>query len=233
MLFVGSHVEHAIRGAMYCAPTDRMIQKMGCVTLYRGERAIVYPKYHRRSIRLRDYDYTQEGAYFVTICTQERAHVFGEVVNGEMLASPIGEVVQTCGDQIPEHFPNVELDAFVVMPNHLHGIIVIAEPLTRDVGAQYIAPLQTAPPSMLHHQTSAAIGGATPNNVAQGSLGSIVRSFKAAVTRIVGAQVETPIWQRNYYDHIIRNTAQLDHIRSYIASNPARWQADSLYGTGE
>jgi REP element-mobilizing transposase RayT len=189
----------------------------------------MFPKFRRRSTRLKDYDYAQEGAYFVTICAQGRAHIFGEVVNGEMLVSPIGEVVQTCWDAIPVHFPHVELDAFVVMPNHLHGILVIAEYPTRDVGAQYIAPLQTAPQSMLHPQTTAAKGGVTPNNVARGSLGSIIRSFKAAVTRLVASQVETSIWQRNYHDHIIRNIAQLDHIRAYIAANPARWHLDSLY----
>lgn len=199
-----------------------------------GERVIVFPRFHRQSIRLKDYDYRQSGAYFVTICAHERLHLFGRVIDGEMVLSEIGKVVQACWDAIPDHFPHVDLDAFVVMPNHLHGILVISEPLTGDVGAQYIAPqyiapLPKPPQSMVHPQTDATKRGVTPNNVTQGSLGSMIRSFKAGVTRTVRWKVEGQIWQRNYHDHIIRNPLELARIREYVALNPARWTEDSLF----
>ena len=82
-------------------------------------------KHHRRSIRLKGYDYSQAGAYFVTICTKDRGCLFGEIIDGEMVLNPFGEVVQACWDDLPRHYPHVELDAFVIMPNHLHGIIII------------------------------------------------------------------------------------------------------------
>lgn len=170
--------------------------------------------HHRRSIRLKDYDYTQNGAYFVTICTHEKRCIFGQVVDGVMSLNEWGRVVQSCWDEIPVHYPMVELDAFVVMPNHVHGVVVI----TVSVGAQYIAPLPKH--------------GATANNVTPNSLGSIVRTFKAAVTRIINRLPDAPhhpIWQRNYYEHIIRSEDSLNTIRAYITSNPAKWAEDSLY----
>ncbi|GAB4520907.1 MAG: transposase [Anaerolineae bacterium] len=235
---------------------------------------------NRRSIRLQGYDYTQNGAYFVTICTHQRAHLFGQVVEGVMVLSDVGQVVQTCWDDIPGHFPMVELDAFVVMPNHLHGIIVITDPLSSNasVGAQSIAPVQPPiapsqppdapvpppiapiqPPIVSPRPTDASVGaqyiapvqppdapsqlpiapshppvkrGATPNNVAPHSLGAIVRTFKAAVTRHIHrlpTPPDHPIWQRNYHDHIIRHEADLQRIREYIVHNPARWHEDSLF----
>lgn len=267
----------------------------------------------RRSIRLRDYDYTQSGAYFVTLCTHERLPLFGAVVSGEMVCNVWGQIVQACWDEIPAHYPMVELDAFVVMPNHMHGIIVItgdsvgngvvAQSMGDDVRAQYIAPQQ--PPtqrSAASQQSQSSTGmesaneksipmqsangqqvqaqsgddgvrvqlgddgvraqsggndvraqyiaplqppiqqsttpqqppkrGATPNNVTPNSLGSIVRTFKAAVTRQSNRLPDAPahpLWQRNYYEHIIRNEAALNHIRAYIVSNPAKWAEDALY----
>lgn len=172
----------------------------------------------RRSIRLKGYDYTQNGAYFITICTYNRLPMFGEIVEDGMRLNQHGKIVVSCWDEIPQHYPNVELDVFVVMPNHVHGIVIITTPHDKPnlpVEAQYIAPLR----------------GATPNNVAPNSLGSIVRSFKGAVTRNINRlpnASNNPIWQRNYYEHIIRNEASLDVIRNYVVNNPAKWAEDSL-----
>ncbi|MBK9124089.1 MAG: hypothetical protein IPM16_13370 [Chloroflexi bacterium] len=94
---------------------------------------------HRRSIRLQGYDYTQSGAYFVTICTRDRTCLFGEIADGTMTLNPVGEVVQACWDAIPTHFPTVELDAFVVMPNHVHGILVITDDW-KDGGGDSVGP---------------------------------------------------------------------------------------------
>jgi REP element-mobilizing transposase RayT len=173
------------------------------------------PEYsHRRSIRLRNYDYSQAGAYYVTICTRDRECLFGEIVDGEMRLNEMGQIITGCWDESPNHFPNVKLDAFVVMPNHVHGIIVIVE--TSDsgsVGARHAVPLQRSFGQPI-----------------SGSLPTIIRSFKSAVTRRINEMRDTPgmpVWQRNYYEHVIRNNRELDRVRRYIAGNPARWTEDS------
>ena len=166
-------------------------------------------KHHRRSIRLKGFDYTQSGAYFVTICTQGRTCLFGEIVDRKMNLNGAGRMVEKCWNDIPVHFPHVELDEFVVMPNHVHGILSIIE--TVGVGAKDFSPL----PSQQRPGTSKTIG-------------SIIRGFKIGVT--VWMRKHTPIhdvWQRNYYEHIIRNEAALNRIRQYIADNPTRWAKDA------
>ena len=177
-------------------------------------------KQHRRSIRLKDYDYTQGGAYFVTICTGQREYLFGEIHTGMMRCNIYGEIAAEEWQCTPQLRACVELDVFVVMPNHIHGIILI----TRDivVGAQRAAPLQT--PHLLQ--------GVTANNVTSGSLGAIVRAFKSAVTKRINEMRDTPaapIWQRNYYEHVIRSEDSCNYIRHYVATNPERWEEDSLY----
>jgi putative transposase len=179
---------------------------------------------HRRSIRLKDYDYTQSGAYFVTICAHERACLFGAAVDGVMILNEWGVIVQEEWEQTAILRPNVELDAFVVMPNHIHGIIVITDVgardnEARDNGARCIAPLQSAAPTRQFGPLTAQ------------SLSTIVGTFKAAVTRRVNRQHDNtaPIWQRNYYEHIIRSEARLDQIRQYVAINATKWAEDSLY----
>lgn len=173
--------------------------------------------HHRRSIRLTDYDYTQNGAYFVTICTHQRQCLFGDVIDGEIVLNAWGQVVIEEWEQTAIVRPNIELDSFVVMPNHIHGILVIIESV--NVGAQCIAPLQPK-------------RGATLNNVPPNSLGAIIRGFKAAVTRQIHRlpnPPDDPIWQRNYYEHIIRSEKSLNALRAYVAHNPARWIDDPLF----
>jgi len=169
-------------------------------------------RHHRRSIRLPGADYAA-GAYFVTICTHERQCLFGTITAQMMFLNAWGAIVTECLQAIPLHFPSVTLDEFVVMPNHVHGMIVIHEP----VGAQqqshrrYAAPLQ---------------------NVAPGSLGAIVRSFKSASTKRINLPRETPgnvLWQRNYHEHIIRDEADENRIRAYVIANPQLWAQDSLW----
>lgn len=176
--------------------------------------------HHRRSIRLKDYDYTQNGAYFVTICTHEKQCIFGQVVDGAMVLNEWGRIVTDEWEQTAIIRTNIELDAFVVMPNHVHGIIVITE----SIGAQCIVPLPNAPLPPKR--------GATPHNVAPNSLGAIVRGFKSAVTRRINCLPDAPdhaIWQRNYYEHIIRNEESFNHIRAYITTNAAKWAEDQLF----
>jgi REP element-mobilizing transposase RayT len=168
--------------------------------------------HHRRSVRLQGYDYTQNGAYFVTICAYERACVFGQMVDDVMAINAWGQIVQSCWDEIPAHYPMVELDAFVVMPNHMHGVIVI---VNDGRGMACHAPTK--------REFSKPIAR---------SLSTIVGAFKSAVTKYINRlpnPPDHPIWQRNYYEHIIRSEESLNIIRAYVANNPAQWGEDSLY----
>jgi putative transposase len=135
----------------------------------------------RQHMRLAGYDYSQVGAYLVTLCAVDRKCLFGEIVADEMRLNRIGTVVASCWAEIPNHFQNVTLDEFVVMPNRLHGILLLA-------------------------------GHARPLPV-------IVGSFKSAVSRLAGL----PVWQRSYWDRIVRSEAELNQARRYIAENPSRW----------
>jgi putative transposase len=165
-------------------------------------------RHHRQSIRLKGYDYRQVGAYFITICTQEKACLFGEVVNGEMKLNDAGRIVEHCWLEIPHHFPHVALDAFVVMPNHVHGILWIVVDIRN-----------TSPPQ----PTLQSPAMQSPSK----TIGSIVRGFKIGVTKWFRQNTDIyTVWQRNYYEHIIRNDKSLTRIREYIANNPQRWEFD-------
>jgi len=166
--------------------------------------------HHRRSIRLRDYDYSEEGAYFVTICTLQRQCLLGDVSGGEVHLSRFGLIVAECWEAIPTHFSNVELDSFVVMPNHVHGIVIILDGTQGD-RARHASPLH------LNARAKPVL------------LGTIVGSFKSAASRHINNLRGTPgepVWQRNYYEHIIRKERELNGIREYIACNPVRWAQD-------
>lgn len=169
-------------------------------------------RYHRRSIRLRDYDYTQNGAYFVTTCAHERRCIFGQVVNDAMALNAWGQIVTEEWEQTAILRPTIELDAFVVMPNHVHGILVIV-----DDGR-----------GMMHHAPTKREFSKPIAN----SLSTIMGTFKAAVTRHINRLPNPPnhpIWQRNYYEHIIRSEQSLNTIRAYVTGNPAQWAEDSLF----
>jgi REP element-mobilizing transposase RayT len=165
----------------------------------------------RRSIRLQGYDYASAGAYFITVCAHERRCLFGNVVDDKMMPNEIGQVIEQCWFGIPAHFPDVELDEFTLMPNHLHGILVM--PATAPgTGDACVAPTQA---------------GSGP---ARRSIAAIVGSFKSAATRAINrlrGKLTPPLWQRNYYEHVIRDERALGDIRQYIADNPRLWAEDS------
>jgi len=170
--------------------------------------------HHRRSIRLKGYDYTQRGAYFVTICTQNRACLFGDIVDGKMLLNDAGRMVQTVWEAMPVHYMGVVIDAFVVMPNHIHGIVVLvgAAPCGRPPMGQAQGPAPT---------------------VAM-SLPDVVHRFKTMTTKQYADGVKQSgwspfpgqLWERNYYEHIIRGEDSPNRVRRYIADNPAQWELD-------
>jgi REP element-mobilizing transposase RayT len=183
-------------------------------------------KYHRRSIRLKEYDYTSPGWYYVTICTHQQAVLFGDINNGRIVLSSIGKMAREYWLQIPNHFKFVELDEFVIMPNHIHGIIIINDrPGNGDDnngngrGVRSNAPANAnVNPQNYFSQISAP----------SGTLGVIVRSYKSSVTRWCRKnKFEYFQWQRNYYEHIIRNEQELYQIRKYIRNNPAKWELDN------
>lgn len=157
-------------------------------------------KHNRCSIRLRGYDYSQAGAYFVTVCTFNQACLYGQVVEGEMRLNEYGLVVHKCWNELSSHYPYVETDEYAVMPNHLHGVILI-------------------------------IAGAGPSlrSTYNHTLGQIVGYFKYQSTKEINGRRGTPgerIWQRNYYEHVIRSENELNRIRKYIAENPLKWEMD-------
>jgi REP element-mobilizing transposase RayT len=184
-------------------------------------------KHHRRAIRLPAYDYAQAGAYFVTVCTQNRECAFGEVVDGEMVLNEPGRMVETVWRELPQHYPGVEVDTLVVMPNHVHGIIML-------VGA---GPGPTSLPDVVGAGPRACPDPGQPQGVAPTgmmSLPDVVHRFKSLTTAryrrgvLQDRWLPFPgrLWQRNYYEHVIRNEEELDAIRQYIADNPLRWAED-------
>jgi REP element-mobilizing transposase RayT len=166
-------------------------------------------KHHRRSIRLKNYDYASSGAYFVTIVTHGRQCLFGQIVDGKMRLNEWGAIAERCWMEIPQHYPYVILDAFVIMPNHVHGIIILNDNGS-IVGANNHSPLRNDRPR-----------GTTQ------TIGSIVRGFKIGVTKWFRQHTDIyNVWQRNYYEHIIRNDMELQRIREYIVNNPTNWRND-------
>ena len=170
----------------------------------------------RRSLRLLAYDYRQPGAYFVTVCTQGRLPLFGAIPGSQMHLNEAGRIAANCWAAIPNHHPHAQIDTFVVMPNHIHGIIFITND-HRTVGATHASPLPHASPRRR---------GRGP---AKGSIGAIVGSYKSAVSKQINRLAGTfggQTWQRNYYEHVIRNDTALHEIRQYILNNPAKWNED-------
>ncbi len=165
----------------------------------------------KNSLRLKDYDYSQEGAYFVTLCAHQRLHLFGEIIDGEMKVNAWGAIVEEEWAKTAIVRPYVELDVFVIMPNHVHGIIMIVGDDKECTGNLANRPNVTLQPA---------------------SLGSIIGQFKSVVTKRINRSnnpPDHPVWQRNYHDHIIRNLPDLNRIREYVQANPALWQADTFY----
>jgi len=188
-------------------------------------------KHHRRSLRLSGYDYSQNGAYFVTVCTQNRECLFGKIENGEMRLNDTGRMVCQCWQDIPLHFPNVLNDGFVVMPNHFHGILFIVGAIVgaknvSPLQAKNVSPLQAKNVSPLQAKNVSPLQGQRTDGTSK-TIGSIVRGFKIGVTKWMRNDYPGKnVWQRNYFEHIIRDDDDLNRIRKYIVENPAKWEID-------
>jgi len=187
-------------------------------------------RHHRRSIRLKGYDYRQVGGYFITLVTQHRACLFGEVVDGEMRMNEYGQIAWEEWFRSAEIRREIRLypDEFVVMPNHIHGIVWIVEP---HVGATGTSPLpnHSSPNQAPPLPNGLFLPSSHPRGPARQSLSSFIGGYKSAVTKQINAlrgAPGAPVWQRNYYEHIIRNEDDLEAIRYYILTNPSRWHED-------
>ena len=155
--------------------------------------------HHRRSIRLKGYDYSQAGLYFITICCYNRECLFGDVVNGEMVLNDAGKFADECWNYIPDHFPNAILHEYIIMPNHIHGIIELLNYIGCTVGVQNVEPVRS------------------PNEIDSSN----------GVQNIVSYRFRS-IWQRNFWEHIIRNEQSYQRISEYIVTNPAKWGDDKF-----
>lgn len=164
--------------------------------------------YNRQSIRLHNHDYSEEGVYFITICTQNMLCLFGNISKDEMILSDAGKMIEKQWMNMPNRFQNIELDEFVIMPNHLHGIVIVNPNARADT-----RPART------------------------NTIGEMICAFKSITSNeyINGVKnlgwpvFDQKIWHRNYYEHIIRNIVSLDNIRQYIKQNPANWKNDQLH----
>jgi len=179
--------------------------------------------HHRRSIRLKGYDYTSEGGYFITLVTHQRLPLFGDVVEGEMRLNDLGIIAREEWFRTAQMRPYVEIfnDEFVVMPNHIHGIIWITD-LVGRVGAYCNTPLPNPTPlptPSINPLRSPGVG-----------VGAIIRGYKSAVTKRINELLNTPsspVWQRNYYEHIITTDREYESIAEYIDANPRNWLTDT------
>ena len=175
----------------------------------------------RKSMRLREYDYSLPGAYFITIVTQSRLCLFGEVTDGKVRPNEAGEMIQQNWEELPHRFPSIEIDAFVVMPNHIHGIVIAQKPVGASLVGARVGKNQGIEPEIA-------------TSMSAPSLGDVVGAYKSLTTVEYGRGVNAygwwrfpgRLWQRNYYEHAIRNEQEMDRAREYIVNNPIEWGMD-------
>jgi len=200
------------------------------------------PNLHKRqSTRLKGYDYSKEGNYFLTICCQDKECLFGDVVNGKMILNNIGEVVNECWLKIPNHFPKVKLKEYVIMPNHIHGIIELINDEKSVSNNTAVENLRVINLKAENEQLLNFIP--IKNSIIQNnfqkctprSIGSIIKGFKIGVTKWIRDKnnfepilIES-VWQRNYHEHIIRDNREYEKIVKYIINNPSKWEIDKLH----
>ena len=216
--------------------------------------------HHRRSIRLQGYDYSQNGAYFITLCTHNRECLFGQIQNGQMILNEYGKMVEQCWNNLSNHYDNIELDAYVIMPNHFHGIILITDNVDNVDNVRAIRelpihelpihelpihelpihelPIHELPRQRKHelpihelpiHELPRQQQKQRQQQRRKMLLPKIVGRFKTNSAKQINQMRNTPgisVWQRNYYEHIIRDEKSLENIRNYIINNPAKWQDD-------
>lgn len=202
-------------------------------------------KHHRKSIRLKGYDYSQEGAYFITICCQDRACLFGKITNGEMILNEMGIIAHDEWIKTTEIRQNVKLDVFVIMPNHIHGIIVLGRGESNSPdNCESHSPILSVECNSQYKMgefDSQNIKGEfdSPLRSPSKNIGAIIRGYKSSVTKQIRMLNENggdlpnlipiTVWQCNYYEHIIRNEQSYQTISNYIINNPLKWNEDKFH----
>ena len=185
-------------------------------------------KYRIESTRLRNWDYGWNASYFVTICTKDRINFFGDVVDGEMVSNDIGKIANDRWIQIPEHFPFVKLGEHVVMPNHVHGIVIIDKPDDGRYVGRNVPNVETPKLGVSTTNTTNRTNAAS-EKWNPGTLGVMINQYKRAVT-IGSRKIHADFaWQSRYHDHIIRNDQSFQKISEYIINNPLNWSDDQFY----
>ena len=178
--------------------------------------------HHRHSIRLKGYDYSSNGLFFITICTNNLMNLFGIIENGEMLLNDAGKFTLKCWREIPKHFPNISLHKEIVMPNHIHGVIEIID-VIRSKPKEELSMIEKNEKDFTWKLTS-------PSQ----TVGAVIRGFKVGVVKWFRRNMKEefpigqPVWQRNYYEHIIRNDKSYQNIVNYILNNPLKWDKDEF-----
>ena len=204
--------------------------------------------HNRNSIRMQGYDYTQIGSYFITICTRHKECLLGEITDGKMKLSSLGEIVYCQWLQLPNRFSNIILDAFIIMPNHIHGIVIINgenPPRRGEAGDtrhnssanNLISPASPDLPNreplqLLKSNPCSPKNYKKPHGTIPGSVGAIIQNYKSLTSRKINTLFRaktTTIWQRNFYEHIIRDEMDLDRIVAYIENNPISWSDDKYF----
>ncbi|GAA4080807.1 transposase [Flavobacterium cheonanense] len=184
-------------------------------------------KYRIPSARLQTWDYSNNGAYFITICTQNREHFFGNIQNGIMQLSEIGKLAEQYWFEIPNHFPFIELGNFVIMPNHVHGILIINKIDNPTLSSTESVETRHCLVSTINLNTT--IGSSRFQNQGKNTISSIVGSYKSIVTKMSRQIHPDFAWQSRFHDHIIRNSKSFDIIQNYIFENPLNWKDDKFY----
>jgi len=200
-------------------------------------------KYRSESARAQWWDYGWNGAYFITICTADREHFFGEIKNGKMILSPTGVIADLLWHEITNHSKYVELGDFVVMPNHIHGILILNKPnetahnccciCSRDRACPVPATTNTTTTineiNQTIDETEKTIGQNRFQNIGKNTVSSIIGSYKSAVTKHANRLGLKNGWQTRFHDHIIRNDAEYQRISNYIVNNPNKWFEDKFH----
>jgi REP element-mobilizing transposase RayT len=189
-----------------------------------GNKQKYNPKiHHRRSIRLKDYDYSNAGLYFITICVQDRKCLFGKIIYDEMILNDAGKMIDNWWQKIPEKFPDILLDDYVIMPNHFHAIV-------ENVGVDlYVRPEAFVPEGLGQTQGSAPTGETFLYSIVQWFKTMTTNEYIRNVKELGWEPFDKKIWQRNYHEHIIRDQKSYLKISEYIRTNPLRWQEDQFY----
>jgi REP element-mobilizing transposase RayT len=194
--------------------------------------ALYRNKYRIETFRLQEWDYSQDGYYFITTCVKDRECIFGEIIDDSMKLNEYSIILKDCWFDLPNHYPNIKLDAFCIMPNHIHGIIVIDNPVIVETGLKPVSTTHSQPVYMNSTNSTDPIKTEPAIIIERHGLFEFVRALKTFSARrinLLKQEIGHSVWQSRFHDHIIRDDDSLQRIREYIVNNPTTWQDDKFY----